>query len=162
MNSCLCSWTPTHARVGEGGESQGANPTKSLALSFAANHDLSLVNTFFRTPKGGMSYTFNGRGKKRIDYILTRQRDRKLVGNVTVHRQPSLHPMSDHNVVSAPVKLLDNFSRNRRCNTAVKSTIDRQRLTIDPDLRKEVADAIGNFLRVNPPSGSRRHGICLH
>ena len=48
-------------------------------LSFAANHDLSLVNTFFRTPKGGILHTFNGRGKKRVDYILTRQRDRKLV-----------------------------------------------------------------------------------
>ena len=62
--------------------------------------------------------------------------------------------MSDHNVVSAPVKLLGHFSRNRRCNTAVKPTSDRQRLTTDPDLRKEVADAIGNFLRANPPSGS--------
>ena len=27
-------------------------------------------------------------------------------------------------------------------------------MTTDPDLRKEVADAIGNFLRANPPSGS--------
>ena len=27
-------------------------------------------------------------------------------------------------------------------------------LTTDPGLRKEVADAIGNFLRANPPSGS--------
>ena len=41
-----------------------------LLLSFANNHDLVLVTTFFRTPKGGVSYTFNGRGKKRIDYIL--------------------------------------------------------------------------------------------
>ena len=62
--------------------------------------------------------------------------------------------MSDHNVVSAPVKLLDHFSRNRRCNTAVEPTIDRQLLTTDPDLRKEVADAIENFLRANTPSGS--------
>ena len=123
-------------------------------MSFATNHDLSLVNTFFRTPKGGISHTFNGRGKKRIDYILTRQQDRKLARNVTVQRQPSLHPMFDHNVVSAPVKLLGHFSRNRRCHTAVKPTIDRQRLTTDPDLRKEVADATGNFLRANPPSGS--------
>ena len=134
MNSCLCSWTPTHARVGGGGESQESESNKILGaygrdeindngerlLSFAANHDLSLVNTFFRTPKGGISHTFNGQGKKRIDYILTRQRGRKLVRNVTVHRQPSLHPTSDHNVVSAPVKLLGHFSRNRWCNTADK------------------------------------------
>ena len=50
--------------------------------------------------------------------------------------------------------MIDSIARNRRYNTAVKPTIDRQRLTTDPDLRKEVADAIGNFLRANPPSGS--------
>ena len=70
-------------------------------LFFANNHDLALVNTFFSTPNGGVSHTFNGRGGKRIDYILTRQRDRKLVRNVTVHPQPSFPPILDHNVVSA-------------------------------------------------------------
>ena len=61
------------------------NDNGELVLSFANNHDLALVNTFFSTSKGGVSHTFNGRGKKRIDYILTRQRARKLVPNVTVH-----------------------------------------------------------------------------
>ena len=61
------------------------NDNGELLLSFANNHDLAIVNTFFSTPKGGVSHTFNGRGKKRIDYIPTRQRDRKLVRNVTVH-----------------------------------------------------------------------------
>ena len=28
-----------------------------LLLSFATNHDLALVNTFFSTPKGGLSHT---------------------------------------------------------------------------------------------------------
>ena len=65
------------------------NDNGELLLSFANNHDLAIVDTFFSTPKGGVSHTFNGRGKKRIDYILTRQRDRKLVRNVTVH-PPSL------------------------------------------------------------------------
>ena len=64
------------------------NDNGELLLFFANNHDLAIVNTFFSTPKGGVSYTFNGRGKKRIDYILTRQRDRKLVQNVTVHPSP--------------------------------------------------------------------------
>ena len=31
------------------------NDNGERLLSFAANHDLSLVNTFFRTPKGGIS-----------------------------------------------------------------------------------------------------------
>ena len=90
------------------------NDNGELLLSFANNHDLAIVNTFFSTPKGGVSHTFNGRGKKRIDYILTRQRDCKLVWNVTVHPQPSFLPISDHNIVSAPVKLLGHFSQNRR------------------------------------------------
>ena len=71
------------------------NDNGKLLLSFANNHDLAFVNTFLSTPKGGVSHTFNGRGEKRIDYILTRQRHRKLVQNVTVHPQPSFLPISD-------------------------------------------------------------------
>ena len=40
------------------------NDNSERLLSFAANHDLSLVNTFFRTPKGGISHTFNQLDKK--------------------------------------------------------------------------------------------------
>ena len=69
------------------------NDNGELLLSFANNHDLALVNTFFSTPKGGVSHKYNGRGKKRIDYILTRQRDRRFVRNVTVHPQPSSLPI---------------------------------------------------------------------
>ena len=97
------------------------NDNGELLLSFANNHDLALVNTFFSTPKGGVSHTFNGQGKKRIDYILTRQRDRKFVRNVTVHPQPSFLPISDHNIVSAPVKLLGHFARNRRLRAQLKN-----------------------------------------
>ena len=61
------------------------NDNGELLLSFAYDHDLALVNTFFSPRKGGVSHAFSGRGKKRIDYILTRQRGRKLVRNVTVH-----------------------------------------------------------------------------
>ena len=101
------------------------NDNGELLLSFANNHDLVLVNTFFSTPKGGVSHTFNGRGKKRIDYI-TRQRDRKLVRNVTVHPQPSFLPISDHKVVSAPVKLLGYFARNRRLVASAKPPVDHR------------------------------------
>ena len=87
------------------------NDNGELLLSLANNHDLALVNTFFSTPKGGVSHTFNGRGEKRIDYVLTRQRDRKFARNVTVHHQPSFLPISDYNIVSAPVKLLGHFAQ---------------------------------------------------
>ena len=65
------------------------------------------MNTLFSTPKNRVSHTFNGQGKKRIDYILTRQRDRKLVRDVVVYPQALLKPISDHNIVAARVKLLD-------------------------------------------------------
>ena len=130
------------------------NENGELLLSFANNHDLALVNTFFSTPKGGVSHTFNRRGKKRIDYILTRQRDHKFVRNVTVHPQPSFLPISDHNIVSAPVKLLGRFARNRRLRTSAKPPVDRRRLVTDPQLRQEVATAVGRHLRAKPPGDS--------
>ena len=45
------------------------NDNGELLLSFANNHDLALVNTFFSTPNGGVSHAFNGRGKKRASTI---------------------------------------------------------------------------------------------
>ena len=130
------------------------NDNGELLLSYANNHDLALVNTFFSTPEGGVSHTFNGRGKKRIDYILTRQRDRKFVRNVTVHPQPSFLPISDHNIVSAPVKLLGHFARNHRLRASGKPPVDRRRLGTDPPLRQEMATAVGRHLRANLPGDS--------
>ena len=89
------------------------NDNGERLLSFSANHELALLNTFFSTAKNAISHTFNGRGKKRIDYILTRQRDRKFVRDVTVHPQPPSLSISDHNIVTAHVKLLGRFARNR-------------------------------------------------
>ena len=126
------------------------NDNGELLLSLANNHDLALVNTFFSTPKGGVSHTFNGRGKKRIDYVLTRQRDRKFVRNVTVHHQPSFLSISDHNIVSAPVKLLGHFAQNRRLRASARPPVDRRRLVTDPQLRQEGATAGGRYLRANP------------
>ena len=130
------------------------NDNGERVLSFANNHDLALLNTFFRTLKGGVSRTFNGRGKTRIDYILTRQRDRRLVRNVTVHPQPPFLHISDHNIVSAPVKLLGHFARNRRLRAPAKPPVDRRRLVTDPQLLQEVATAVGRHVRANPPGDS--------
>ena len=125
------------------------NDKEELLLSFANNHHyLTVVNTFFRIPKGGVSHIFNGRGKKHIDYILTRQRDRKLIRNVTVHPQPSFLPISDHNIVSAPVKLLGHFARNRRLRISAMSRVDRRRLVVDSQLRQG-----GGHSGWKPPQG---------
>ena len=39
------------------------NDNGEVLPSFANNHDLAIVNTFFSTSKGGVSHTFNGREK---------------------------------------------------------------------------------------------------
>ena len=120
------------------------NDNGELLLSFANNHDLALVSTFFSTPKGGVSHTFNGRGKKRIDYILTKQRDRKFVRNVTVHPQPSFLSISDHNIVSAPVKLLGHFACNRRLRASAKPSVDRRHLVTDPNFDRRWPQRLGD------------------
>ena len=122
------------------------NDNGERLLSFATNHSLALVNKFFSTPKNRVSHTFNGRGTKRIDYILTRQRDRKLVRDVVMYPQALLKPISDHNIVATRVKLLGRFARNRPVRSVKKPSIDRRRLTTDPYLRDEVAKAIGGRL----------------
>ena len=64
------------------------NDNDERPLSFSANHGLALLNTFFSTTKNETSHTFNGRGNKRVDCILTRHRGRQLMRDVTVHPQP--------------------------------------------------------------------------
>ena len=59
-----------------------------------------------------------------------------------------------HNIVSAPVKLLGHFARNRRLMASAKPQVDRRRLVTDPQLRQEVATAVGRHVRANPPEDS--------
>ena len=53
--------------------------------------------------------------------------------------------------MSAPVKLLGHFARNRRLRVSAKPPVDRRRLVTDPQLRQEVATAVGRHLRANLP-----------
>ena len=59
------------------------NDNGKLLLGFAEDNKLALLNTFFCTPKRGVSYTFQsanrGKSQARLDYILTKQADRRLV-----------------------------------------------------------------------------------
>ena len=56
--------------------------------------------------------------------------------------------------MSALVKLLRYFSRNRQLRVSAKPPVDRRRLVTDPQLRQEVATAVGRHLRANPTGDS--------
>ena len=56
--------------------------------------------------------------------------------------------------MSAPVKLIGHFARNRRLRVSAKPPVDRRRLVTDPQLQQEVATAVGRHLRANPPGDS--------
>ena len=71
-----------------------------------------------------------------------------------MHPQPSLLPTSDHNIVSASVKLIGHFARTRRLRSSAKPPVDRRRLVTDLQLRQEVTTAVGRHLRVNLPRDS--------
>ena len=72
-----------------------------------------------------------------------------------MHPQPSFLHISDHNIVTARVKQLGRFARNRPVREAKgPPPIDRRRLTTDPHLRQEVTTVVGDHLSTFPPSGS--------
>ena len=97
----------------------------------------SIPGTFFSTTKNATLHMFNRRSEKRTDYMLTRQRDRKLLRDVILHPQPSLLPISDHNIVRSHVKLLGHFDRNQPVRRLKRSPpIDRQRRMNDLHLRQ--------------------------
>ena len=66
-----------------------------------------------------------------------------------MHPQLSFLPISDHNIVSAPVELLGHFYQNRWLRAPAKPPVNRRRLMIDPQLRQEVTTAVGRHLRAN-------------
>ena len=85
------------------------------------------------------------KGQARLDYILTKQTDRRLIRCVNV-RRPSLEaPESDHNLVYAKVRIPRKAAPNRRKRDSIKETpklADLRRLMPDPNLRCQVANAM--------------------
>ena len=99
--------TDTNARTGKRGEGGGGADSKVLGaygrdmlnengklllLGFAVDNKLALLNTFFCTPKSVVSCTFQianrSKGKSRLDYILIKQAERRLIRCVYVRRSP--------------------------------------------------------------------------
>ena len=98
--------TDANARTGKRGEGGGEADSKvlgaygrdmlnengKLLLGCAKDNKHALLKTFFCTPKSGVSYTFQSanrsKGQARLDYILTKQTDRRLIHCVNVRRPP--------------------------------------------------------------------------
>ena len=168
--------TDANARTGKRGEGGGEAYNKVLGaygrdklnengkplLGFAEDNKLALLNTFFCTPKSGVSYTFQSanrsKGQARLDYIPTKQADRRLIRCVNVRRPPREAPESDHNLVYAKVRIPRRSAPNQRKRNITKETpnlADLRRLLTDPNLRFQVANAMVDAL---PPIPD---GICI-
>ena len=137
--------TPDKVMGAYGRDKRNDNGRRLVEL--AAVGRLSILDTFFCTPKRGVSHTFKsanrGKGEYRLDYILTRQADLRLVRNISVRRVD--HKDSDHNLVVADVRILGRVAPNRRerdNSSSTPVTIDLQRLMADPQLRKDFRDRI--------------------
>ena len=117
------------------------NENGKLLLGFAEDNKLALLNTFFCTPKSGGSHTFQSanrsKGQARLDYILTKQANGRLIRCNNVRRPPLEAPQSDHNLVYAKVRIPRRSAPNRRKRDSTKETPklpDLRRLMTDPNL----------------------------
>ena len=158
--------TDANARAGKRGEGGGETDSKvlgaygrdnsnengKLLLGFAEDNKLTLMHTFFCTPKSGVSYAFQStnrsKGQARSDYILTK---RRLIRCVNVLRPPLEAPESDHNLLYAKVRIPRRSAPNRRKRDRTKETpklADLRRLTTDPNLRFQVANAMVDALPI--------------
>ena len=129
------------------------NENGKLLLGFAEDNKLALLNTFFCTPKSGVSYTFQSanrsKGQARLDYILTKQADCQLIRCVNVRRPLLEAPESNHNLVYAKVRIPRRSAPNLRKRGSTKETpklADLRRLMTDPNLRCQVANAMVDAL----------------
>ena len=159
--------TDANARTGKRGEGGGEadsivlgaygrdrlNENGKLLLGLAEDNKLALLNTFFHTPKSGVSYTFQSanrsEGQARLDYILTKQADRRLIRCVNVRRPPLEAPESDHNLVYAKVRIPRRSAPNQRKRGSTKETpklADLRRLMTDPNLGCQVANVMVDAL----------------
>ena len=159
--------TDANARTGKSVEGGGEADSKvlgaygrdklsengKLLLGFAEDNKLDLLNTFFCTPKSGVSYTVQSanrsKGQTRLDYILIKQADRRLIHCINVRRPPLEAPESDHNLVNAKVRIPRRSAPNRRKRDRTKETpklADLGRLMTDPNLRFQVANAMVDAL----------------
>ena len=94
------------------------NENDKLLLGFTDDNKLALLNTFFCTPEIGVSYTFQNANRSeeqaRLDYILTKQGNHRLIHWLNVRRPPLEAPELDHNLVYTRVRIPRRSAPNRR------------------------------------------------
>ena len=123
------------------------NDSGERLMIHATDYKLALLNTYYATPARGISYTFQspnpGKAQYRLDYILTRQVDRRLVRNVTVRTPPRENAESDHNFVIGNICLLGRIAPNRpKRDIKNRRAIDLPRLMPEPHLQMNFQNAI--------------------
>ena len=123
------------------------NDNGERLLMYVTDNNLALLNTYYATPARGISYTCQRpnrvKAQCRLDHILTRQMDRRLVRNVTMRTPPRENAESDHNLVFGNIRLLGRIAPNRP-NIVIKNrrAIDLPRLMADSHLRLNFQEAI--------------------
>ena len=138
-------WTDSKV-LGDYGRDE-LNDNGERLMAHATDDKLALLNTYYAAPARGISYTFQspnrGKAQYRLDYILTRQGDRRLVRNVTVRTPPRENAGSDHNLVIGNIRLLGRIAPNRP-NRIIKNrrAIDLPRLMAGPQLRMNLQNVI--------------------
>ena len=164
-----------NARTGKRGEGGGEadskvlgaygrdmlNENAKLLLGFTEDNKLGLRNTFFCTPKSGVSCTFQSdnrsKGQAPLDYIPTKQADHRLVRCVNVRRPPSKGLELYHNLVYARVRIPRRSAPNRKKRVSTKETpklADLTRSMTDPNLRCQVANTMADALLPIPEGTS--------
>ena len=123
------------------------NDNGERLLIGATDNTLALLSTHYATPARGISYTFQSPNRRnaqyRLDYILIRQVDTRLVRTITVRTQPKENAELDHNIVFGNIRLLDRIAPNRP-QRVIKNrrVIDLPRLMVDPHLRTNLQEKI--------------------
>ena len=139
------------------------NDNGERLLTHATDKKLALLNTYYATPARGISYTFQspnqGKAQYRLDYILTRQVDRRLVRSITVRTPPRENAESDHNLVIANIRLLIRIVPNRpKIVINNRRAIELPRLMADPHLRMNLQSAIASNL-ASPTPGTNAGSV---
>ena len=116
------------------------NENGKLLLGFAEDNKLALLNTFSCTPNVACP-TFQSancsKGQARLNDILTKQADRRLIRCVNVRRPPLEATESGHNLVYAKVHIPRRSAPNQRKRDSTKETpklADLRWLMTDPNL----------------------------